>query len=415
MTERALTDRSWRNVGRSLRSPNFRKWTFGQGLSHVGSWMQQTAELWIVLSITGSGLALGIHSLLRFGPILLFGAFGGVLSDRLDRRRLLLATQSIHCLASVVLAVMSWIASPTLLLIYLMVGVQGLTNAVDSPLRRSFIRNLTSEADLSNAVSIDSTFSTIARTLGPALGGIVVAGFGPEWCFTINALSYGFVLYAVLSIDPTTLRPQAPVGRASRQLRAGLTYAWNSNTIRATLALSAVVSVFAWNWNTLLPGYAALSFSGDARLFGSMISTLSIGAFLGAITAARVARLTPKHLVGAGAVVAAALWCIAIATTLPLALGGIALLGASGTTFTISSQALLQLEVSDNMSGRIMSLFSVVFVGSKPIGGLLGGWIMDVSGPRMAFALGGAVVAVAISVRAILLSRTRRADSHKPA
>jgi MFS family permease len=400
-----VVSRSWRHVGRSMRNPNFRRYLIGQGISNTGNWMQQTTELWLILELTGSGAALGLYSVFRHGPVLLLGVYGGLFSDRADRRHLLLVTQVLLAAIATTLAVASWVSTPTLILIYFLVAAQGLVNAVDNPLRRTFIRDLTDDRELSNAISLHSTMVTLSRTIGPAVAGLIIASVGVKWSFTINALSYMAVIGSLLAIDKSRLRPSSPVKRGRGQLREGFEYAWRTSVIRNTLMIAGIVSVFAWNWHVLLPGYSISVFEGDAALYGVMVAVLSVGSFVGAIHTAKAGRLGGGHLFLSGSILSAALLLTAAAPGLLVGTVGLILLGASGTSFIIGAQARLQLNVVDQMSGRVMALWSVVFLGSRPIGGVLGGWIMDVSGVRAAFAIGGAAVALTLIASRLLNHR----------
>ena len=290
------------NLARSLRNRNFRKYVVGQGLSQTGMWMQQTAELWLILELTGNAAALGLHSVLRFGPILLFGVHAGLLTDRFDRRRLLLATQGLHAFAAAVLAYLTWVSTPTLGLIYAVVLIQGIVNAVDNPVRRAFVRDLVGDQDLSNAISLKSSVSTVTKTLGPALGGLVLAAWGVQTCFTINAISYLAVLIVRLLIDKPRTRPISKADRSEHQLREGFRFACGvSMTFAALLVAAAVVATFAWNWNVVLPVYANTSLGGDSRLYGLLVSCVGLGSFVGAINSARKTHITHKSLTRGGA------------------------------------------------------------------------------------------------------------------
>lgn len=399
---------SWGRVGISLRSRNFRRYLIGQGVSNTGNWIQQTTELWLIFELTGSGTALALHSVFRHGPVLLFGVFGGLVSDRTDRLRLLLATQGLLAAVAATLAVALSISRPTLGLIYALVAAQGVINAVDNPLRRVFLRDLTDDDELSNAVGLHSTMVTVCRTVGPAIGGVLIATIGVNWSFTINAISYAAVIGSLLTIDRSRLRPSSRVQRGRGQLREGFRYAWQRRAIRNTLILASIVSIFAWNWQVLLPGYSSDDFDGDAVQYGLMVATLSAGSIAGALVTARAVRLGGRHLMVSGAVVSFALVVTSIAPSLPVAILGLVLLGASGTSFTIGAQARLQLNVDDQMSGRVMALFSIAFLGSRPIGGLLGGWIMDASGARAAFATGGVVVVITLIVNLFVNRYSKR-------
>ena len=379
---------------RALRNPNFRLFLSGQSVSQTGMWMQQTAELWMILQLTGRGSALALHSVLRFGPVLLFGAYGGLFSDRIDRRRLLIATQSVLALSAATVAITSWLATPNLMLIYGVVMVQGLVNAVDNPLRRGFVRDLLPDDDLTNGVSLNSSAMTLSRTVGPALGGVVIATIGVVPCFAINALSYGAVLASLFRLDRSALRPSAPVTRAAGQLREGFRYAWRRREIRSALIMVTVAGAFVWNWATILPVYAHTTLAGGASLYGMLLSVLSVGAFAGALATTRLVRVGRRHLLVSSAIMAGALIMATLAGELPEAVIALLLLGAASTAFTIGCQARIQLATDNAISGRVLALYSVGFVGSKPLGGLVAGWIIDAAGPRVAFGVNAAAIAI---------------------
>jgi len=356
------------------------------------------AELWLIVELTSSGTALGLHSVFRFGPILFFGVFTGVLGDRMDRRRILLVTQALHAAATTTLAVIVWMTTPTLALVYGIILTQGLINAVDNPVRRSFIRDLTTDDEISNAVSLHNTVGTLTRAIGPAIAGLLISGLGVEWCFTINAATYVAVLVSLVSIDRRNLRPSVPVPRGSGQLRAGVRYAWTHRPIRVTLGLTFLMAVFAWQWSVILPVYARDEFLGDATLFGLLVSTLSVGSVFGAFLSAKQLRLGGRHLRIAGAALALGLGVSALAPHLSVALVGLLLVGAAGSAFNIGAQSRIQLAVEDSMTSRVMSLYSVGFTGAKPIGGMLAGVAIDSWGSRQAFGLGAVVTAASIGL-----------------
>lgn len=408
-SKRRRSASSWRQVQRSLHNRNFRRYLLGQGVSNTGMWIQQTAELWVILELTGSGAALGLHSVLRFGPVLLLATYGGLIGDRVDRRKLLVLTQGALALAAATLAAVALWSSPTLGLIYAIVLVQGVVNAFDNPLRRAFVRDLTSDEELTNAVSLHSTVATFTRTAGPAVGGVLIAAVGVEWCFVVNALSYGAVLASLAAIDRARLRPSSPVARRRGQLREGFRYAWHTRPIRLTLLFLLVAGVFGWNWNVLLPVYSTDVLGGQAALYGSLVSLLSLGSFIGALLTARKQRLGGRHLLGTGSTVAFALLLVAVAPGMLVAVVALMLLGASGTAFTIGAQTRLQLTAEDAMIGRVMALFSVGFVGARPIGGMVGGWVMDLAGARAAFGAGGLFVTLTAVLMAVEARRRGKA------
>jgi MFS family permease len=392
--------------GTSLSNRNFRKYAIGQGVSQAGQWVQFVAEVWIILELSDSGIALGIHSILRFAPILFVGAFTGIIGDRFSRIRVLIITQSLHTISTTTLAIVVWFTTPTLILIYGIVLTQGLINAVDNPVRRSFIRDLTTDEELPNAVSLHSSIGTVTRGIGPVIAGTLIVTVGIAWCFAINAASYVAVLVSLIIIDRKKLREShaAPAGKG--QIRAGFRYAKAGRTIRVTLIMSAVMGISAWQWNVILPVYATEEFGGNAQLFGYLVFAFSLGSFMGAVYTARLARHGGHHLRVTGALLAVALTIVAVAPVLPVAFAGLWLLGGAGASFIIGAQSRLQLAVEDEMTTRVMALYSVAFTGSKPIGGIIAGLVIDVSGSRAALALGAVMAGTATWVYS--LDRRRR-------
>lgn len=380
---------------KSLRSRNYRNYLAGHGLSNAGMWMQQTAEVWLIMQLTGLGTAVGMHSVLRFGPVLLFGTFGGLLSDRLPRRTLLIVTQSLYAIGAVIITIAVWRGTPSLGLVYGIILGQGLVTAVDNPLRRAFVRDLVPDEDLSNAISLNSSVATMTRAVGPAAAGLLIAKVGVAWCFAINSFSYAAVLIVLVTLDRSKLRPQKLAQRAPRQVREGVAFARKDAGIRDALLLCLAAGTFAWNWTVLMPFYVTEEFGGDAALFGLLLSTLSCGAVLGALATARLRKFTRQHLNRAATALSVSLMMTAVAPTLPLAAMSLVALGATSTMLVVGAQARIQLRVTDLMSGRVLALFTVVFVGSKPFGGIIGGWVTEVAGARAAFATGGLVMAAA--------------------
>lgn len=377
---------------RSLENRNYRRYVLAHGLSTVGLWLQQTAEIWLILELTGSGTAVGMHPVLRLGPLLLVGTFSGLLTDRVDRRRLLIATQFCHTVSVSVMAAIAWIGRPNLTLVYAVVLAQGLVNAIDNPLRRTFIRDLVTDDDLANAVSLHSSVGTVTRVVGPAIGGLLIAYTGVAWCFTLNALSYIAVLAVLATLRREELRAQVFAPRLPGFIREGISYAWRTPAIKDSLLLVMVAGIFAWNWTVLLPFYATEELGGGATLFGGLASLLGVGAFCGALLMARVEPVRRRHLLTAGGALSAALFLTALAPTLLVAGAALVLLGGTSTAVVVSSQARIQVILQDQMSGRVLALYSVAFAGSKPIGGLLGGWVTELSSSRLAFATGAAVI-----------------------
>jgi MFS family permease len=390
-----MTARPAGGTWRSLRNRNFLTYLVGQAFSQTGNWFQQTAEIWLILQLTGSGTAVGLASALRFGPLLFFGIPAGLLVDRFDRRRLMLTTQSLYAIATGAMAVAAFAASPSLPFIYAMILVQGCVGAIDNPLRRSIVRDLVSDADLPNAVSLNSTMHTVARSIGPAVAGILIVLVGVPLCFALNSISYAVVLVSLVLLDRRRFRPAIKVPATPGQLREGFRYAWANRRIRRALIMVTVFGLTGLNWNVILPVYSTVTFGGDASQYGLLVGILGVGAMTGGLLVARVTSISGGHFRNVGVLMAVAFGITALAPNLPVAVVGLALLGAAATSFQIFAQTRLQLEADDLYSGRILAIYSVALVGTKPIGGLIVGVIMDTAGgPRVAFAACGVIAAV---------------------
>jgi predicted MFS family arabinose efflux permease len=247
---------------------------------------------------------------------------------------------------------------------------------------------------------------TVSRTVGPAIAGILISTAGTVWAFAINAISFIPVLASLWGLDVLRMRPQVRVTRARGQIRDGFRYARSHPKILSTLILTAIVSVFAWNWHTLLPVYATSEFGGSAGLYGSMVSALSVGSLVAALVSTSMQRADARHLLWSSAAVSVSLLATAVAPTVLLAFIGVFAIGATCTTFNIGAQTRLQINVEDSMTSRVMAMYSVSWIGSRPAGGLIGGWITDASDSRMAFLFGSIAVACALAWTAA--SRRRR-------
>ena len=397
--QKPSTLRAWRNR-------NFRIYLTGQAFSQVGNWFQQTAEVWLILLLTGSGAAVGIQTALRFGPLLLFGIPAGYLTDRVDRRMLLFGTQVVYILSAGAIAVTSFTGTVNLPLVYLTAFSRGIVNAIDNPLRRGFVRDLVNDEELTNAVSLNSTMHTIARFIGPALAGAVIVALGVSWCFTLNTISYTAVLLSLFLIDPKKMRPGHYEKEGGRQVFAGLKYAWENRRIRRTLAMVTVFGLFVVNWDVVLPLYATEEWAGNASLYGFFVSTIGVGSFIGAMVVLRITRIAGSYFRWIGAVMSAAFAVVAFTPLLPVAFLGLAVVGAMATSFQIFAQSRLQLEAEDRLSGRVLALYSIALVGMRPIGAPIMGFLVDSLGSRVALGFSGAVVA--LMVIALLMTRLPR-------
>jgi len=363
--------------------------------------MQTVAEMWLVLQLTHSGVAVGVGAALQFAPMLIGGAWGGLIADRFDKRRLLLVTQTAMALPAVALLVLTSTGAIELWMLLALICARGAVNAVDNPARQAFLVELVGPERLVNAVSLGSALINGARTLGPALAGVVIATAGVEPCFALNALSFAAMLLALHGMDPRALRSAPPVARKRGQVRRALRYVRATPELRIPLALMAVVGTFTFNFQTLLPLLATFGFSGGAGTYAALTTAMGLGAIAGAIANGARSRVWPTLLAGASAAFGGLVIAAALAPSTALAALALVPVGAASVVFAASLNSFLQLAVAPHMRGRVMALYSVVFLGSTSIGGPLMGWVAGAAGPRAALALGGLVaVGAAVWARA---------------
>jgi MFS family permease len=398
---------------RSLRVRNFRLYFLGQVISLTGTWMQSVAQAWLVLRITGSGFAVGLVTGLQFLPILLFGSWGGLLADRMDKRRVLLVTQSAAALLALTLGLLDLFGVVRLWMVYALSAGLGLVTLVDMPTRQSFLFEMVGPEDVTNAVSLNVVIVNASRVVGPAVAGLLIATVGTALCFLINAASYPAVILGLAMMRSAELRRQTPLPRGKGQVREGLRYALSRPELRTPLLLMAVAGTMAYNFSIILPLMTRFVFHAGAGAYGVLFSLMGTGAVIGGLAIAG-RRASARILVGSvlafgGTVVAAA-----IAPTLAVEMLVMLPLGAASTGFISNANALLQLGSGPEMRGRVMALFSVVFVGSTPVGGPLVGWIAERFGPRASLAVAGSATLLA-GLFALNARRLRRAHEVAPA
>jgi MFS family permease len=403
-----LAEAATRRTFRSLRVRNYRLFFFGQLVSVSGTWMQQIAQDWLVLRITNEPLPVGITTALQFAPILALGAWAGVVADRLDKRRLLLATQATMAALALVLGVLTATGAIRLWMVYLLALLLGFATAFDMPTRQAFVSEMVGPGQVVNAIGLNSAVFNSARVIGPAAAGVVIATVGIATAFLVNAVSYLAVIGGLLAMDPARLHRRPPVERASGQIRAGLRYVWTTPVLRSTIALVAVVGTLGLNFRVALPLLARFTFGGDATVYGALASIMAAGSVVGALAAARRSRPSQALLLGSVAVFGVLSVAAAAAPTLALEMVVLAPLGVASIAFLATANSTVQLGSSPELRGRVMALYGLVFLGSTPLGGLLAGWMADRFGPRSILLLAGVSSLAAAGVAAVLL-RHRRA------
>jgi MFS family permease len=397
----ALLLRGGRRTFLSLRKHrNYRLYFSGQVVSVSGTWMQNVAMYWFVLTLTHDPIAIGILSFCRFGPFTLFGLFSGVIADRFDNRKTVIVTQSVQMGLSAVLAIDALTGHATAWHVYAIAALSGTALVLDAPARQSLTFRMVGRDELPNAIALNSSLFNIARIAGPALGGVVIAVVGVGWCFAGNAVSFLAVLASLVLMRPADFFPVSQRERPTlwRGTREGLAYVRNSRSMLVILGMMVVFASLCFNFNILLPVLAKQTLDAGPRTFGVLSAAFGAGALIGALSAAALARARWRTmLIGA---MGFALCELAIAPVRSVQLD-VVLLFACGiffTSYTASANTRLQLDAPDHLRGRVLSLYYYAWNGLAPLGGLIVGWLSATGGTELAFSVAGAAgLAMAIT------------------
>ncbi|MBI5959580.1 MAG: MFS transporter [Chloroflexi bacterium] len=367
---------------RALHNPNYRNYWIGQVISITGSWMQTTAQAWLVLQITGSALSLGTVAALQFLPVTLLALYGGVIADRLRKHHALVFTQFALMIQAFIFGLLVALDVIQLWHIYLLAAAQGLVSALDTPVRQAFVVEMVGRDDLPNAIALNSMVFNTARILGPSMAGIIIDQIGIAPALWLNAVSFLAVLIALLRMNTALLHAARPAtnGSATKRLIEGVSYAWHTPAILSILICVGAIGTFGFNYSVMLPLLARFILKTDATGFGTLGSFVGIGSLLAALVTAYLTQITMRRLLlGAGAF---SLCFALVALSQVYFVTAIFLVGMgfAGVTFAASSNTLLQLLAPDEMRGRIMSLHVLLFMGTTPIGGFFIGALSDVVG-----------------------------------
>ncbi len=409
--------RAGRQTFRSLESSNFRRYTVGQIISASGSWVQQIALTWLVVRLSGAdGLAVGIVVALQFTPVLIGGAWAGVLADRLDKRRVLIATSAGAGIFAAVLGGIVLAGVEQLWMVYLLAALFGCATALDSPARRSFVTELVPDHHAQNAVTLNSAVFTAARFTGAAVGGLLIASVGTGWCFMVNAASFAAVIIALLMMDVRAIRPAAPVPRRKGQLREGLRYVWAHTALRTTLLMTAVIGTLSFNFQVTISLMARKVFDGGAGTFGALYAVMTAGAVVATLLVAHREVITTRFVILGALGLGVSMSVAAFAPSLPVFAITLVPIGLTSIAFLSSAGALAQSRAEPEYRGRVAALFAVAFLGSTPIGGPIVGAVSQAFGPRWGLVLGAvaALVTGAIAWRD-LRQRSATPDAAAPA
>jgi len=398
---------------RSFRHRNYRLFFGGQLISLVGTWMQTVAQSWLVLTLTGSPFDLGLVAAVQFVPVLLFGLFGGVIADALPKRQTLIGTQTVMMILAFVLGGLTLAGVVQVWMIVVLAFLLGCANAVDMPVRQSFIVEMVGREDVANAVALNSAMFNAARILGPAVAGLTIAAIGTGPAFIVNGLSFLAVIVALAAMRDVELRAivRMPVPRTvhavAGNLAEGLRYVRHTPLVLMAIVVVGVVSTAGMNFSVVFPAYARDSLGQGAAGYGLLMASFGIGSLVAAVFLAARGRANPWAIVGGAILIGVAEMAMA-----PTSVFGVALLlgigvGMGGVTMAANANSTIQVAVPDGLRGRVMGVYTTVFVGSTPVGGLATGVIGSAIGVPAAIAIGGAISAASGVLGAVWLRSFR--------
>jgi MFS family permease len=401
----ALRARTFRSL---RRHRNYRIFFTGQVVSLAGTWMQNVALAWLVIELSGSPLAIGALAFWRFVPFTIFGLVAGVVADRIESRKLVMATQAGAMVISIALAIVTLTDTATLPIVYVLAALGGVALAFDAPGRQSLTFQMVGPRELPNAVALNSGLFNGSRVIGPAIAGVVIATVGTGLCFVINAVSFLAVLTALAIVRQEELRPivRDPSTRVIEGLRRGFAYAWSDPQLRLILTVVTVVATVGFNFHVLVPLLAADTLHVGPEGFGLLSASFGLGALVGALVTATF-REASWRLFAVGTASFGVL-VLLLAPVHNAYLAGTLLfgIGTAFTLFTANANALVQLAAPDHLRGRLIGLYLFAFLGLAPVGGLFAGWLAQVGGTTLAFAVAGVVSLATIGLANA--SRSRR-------
>jgi MFS family permease len=406
-------------VFRSLRSYNYRVWAAGALVSNVGTWMQRTAQDWLVLTelTRNSASAVGVVMALQFGPQLLLLPLTGLAADVFNQRKLLMITQAAMGLLALALGLMTVTGIIQLWQVYLFAFLFGCASAFDAPARQTFVGELVGDEDLVNAVALNSTSFNAARMAGPAVAGLTIASIGTGWAFLVNGVSYFAVLISLSMLRISELHEKPRARRTRGSLTEGFKYAWSRTDLRVTLIMLFLIGTFGLNFPIFISTMAVRVFHTNAGGYGLLSSIMAVGTMSGALLGAEREKPRFKYLLWGAAFFGVGCALAAIAPLYWLFAGALVIIGIAALTFMNTSNSLMQLSTEPAMRGRVMAIRLAIALGGTPIGAPIVGWVADHFGPRWAIgvaaAAGIAAAAIGLYARQLLRVRTTQRSNDR--
>ena len=389
----------------AFRHYNFRLFWFGMLVSLVGTWMQQVGQAWLVLELTNDPIALGLVAAAQFTPVLFLGLFGGILADAVSKRKALVYTQIAAGLLALILGVLVVSGQVQVWHVFLLALGLGVVNSFDMPIRQSFVVEMVGRPDIANAVALNSAVFNITRIIGPAIAGLTIAAFDIHPLFFINAVSYLAVVVSLIFMRPSELRMPTERAVVERNVRSvidrlveGLRYTRRDPQIFLAIAVLAVVSTFALNFQVLIPLVARDVLLGDADLYGFLMAATGVGSLLSALSIAFGQRPSMGRLLAGAAAIGIAMIGVGLSRSVPISLGLMFLAGWGLISMAATCNTIIQLAVPDVLRGRVMSVYTTIFAGSTPFGGIFSGGLAAIGGAPAALIVGGGIAVLAAIV-----------------
>lgn len=401
----------------ALTHKNFRYYWLGQCISLIGTWMQSIGQSWLVLTLTGSPLLLGILGACQFLPIMIFSLFAGILIDRFPKKKILLITQVISMMLAFSLSILVFTHEARFWNVLILAIILGCTNTIDMPTRQSFFVEVVGREDLMNAIALNSAVFNLARMIGPAIAALFMAWFGIGWCFFINGVSFIAVIYGILKIQVKPyVREKKKQNNIFKEIKEGLEYIVNNPKIFETILLILVLGIFAFNYNVLIPVFTKIVLHQNEGIYGMLMSALGLGSLIGAVMVSVKGKNKPMHktMFNASILIAIMLILNGFSNAFYITAAILFFTGIFNLNFSTRANSTLQLTSKDEFRGRVMSVYSLVFAGSAPIGNLSSGFIADRFGVKTAFWLSGiSIFVLAIAILILFKIKYSREETKK--
>jgi len=382
----------------ALTHDNFRIYWLGQCVSLIGTWMQNIGQTWLVFSITGSPLLVGLLGAIQFLPITIFSLFAGVVIDKYPKRTIILITQFTSMILAFTLSILVFTQTVRYEYILVLAFILGLSNTIDMPTRQSFTIELAGKEDLMNAIALNSATFNLARIVGPAIGALILASLGAEWCFLLNGLSFLAVILSLLKIKVKPYVRKEVTNNVFREIKDGLKYIAREPSLLKTILMVLIIGIFVFNFNVLIPVFTKDVLHQEEYVYGLLMSAIGVGSFMGALMVSLNSKSGPKArvLMGSAAVVSILLMLISFTRTYYYTGVLLVITGIFNILFSTTANSTLQINAKDEYRGRVMSVYSLVFAGATPLGNMFAGYAADKFGAHTAFLLTGLLTLISL-------------------